>query len=71
MAMLVTPAATAYLLVRSFTQMMILGAVLGATAAVAGLYISFHINVPSGPAMTLVATGIFIFVVAVRRRAPA
>ena len=71
MAMLVTPAATAYLLVRSFTQMMVLGAALGAMAAVAGLYLSFHINVPSGPAMTLVATGIFIVVAAVRRRAPA
>ena len=71
MAMLITPAATAYLLVRSFTQMMVLGAALGAMAAVAGLYLSFHINVPSGPAMTLVATGIFIVVAAVRRRAPA
>ena len=71
MAMLVTPAATAYLLVRSFTQVMVLGAALGALAAVVGLYVSFYVNVPSGPAMTLVATGLFIVVAAVRRRAPA
>jgi manganese/iron transport system permease protein len=71
MAMLVTPAATAYLLVRSFTQLMAVGAALGALAAVAGLYVSFHLNVPSGPAMTLVATGVFIVVAAVRKRAPA
>ena len=68
MAMLVTPAATAYLLVRSFVSMMVLGAILGAAAAVAGLYLSFHLNVPSGPAMTLVATAVFAAVATVRRR---
>ena len=67
-AMLVTPAATAYLLVRSFPQIMAVGAALGALAAVVGLYLSFHVNIPSGPAMTLVATGAFVLAAAVRRR---
>ena len=71
MAMLVTPAATAYILVRSFFRVMALGAALGATAAIVGLYLSFHLNIPSGPAMTLVATAIFIAVAATRRRAAA
>ena len=68
MAMLVTPAATAYLLMNRFTSVMVVGAGLGAIAAITGLYLSFHFNLPSGPAMTLVATGMFIVAAAIRRR---
>ena len=71
MAMLVTPAATAYLLVRRFVTMMLVAAALGTTAAVTGLYISYHFNLTAGPAMTLVASGIFVLAVVFRRRAPA
>lgn len=67
MAMLVTPAATAHLLVRRFVSVMALGAALGATSAAAGLYLSFYLDIPSGPAMTLVAVGIFVVVATVRR----
>ena len=70
MAMLVIPAATAYLLVRRFTSMMVVSAMLGAAAAVTGLYASYHFNLPAGPAMTLVASGIFALVITFRRRAP-
>ena len=70
MAMLVTPAATAYLLVRRFVAMMIVAAALGTLAAVAGLYISYHFNLTAGPAMTLVASGIFVLAILFRRRAP-
>lgn len=59
MAMLITPAATAYLLARRFVGVMVLGAVLGAVSAVTGLYLSFHVDLPSGPAMALVATVMF------------
>ena len=69
MAMLVTPAAAAYLLVRRFVSMMMVAAVIGTLAAVTGLYISYHFNLPAGPAMTLVASGIFVLVVSFRRRA--
>ncbi len=68
MAMLVTPAATAYLLVRSFSSVIVVGALLGVLAAVVGLYLSFHFNLPSGPAMTLVATGGFIAAATIKRR---
>ncbi len=71
MAMLVTPAATAYLLVRRFVSMMIVAAAIGTAAAVTGLYVSYHFNLPAGPAMTLVASAIFALAVAFRRRAPA
>ena len=68
MAMLVTPAATAYLLVRRFVSMMVMAAVIGTTASVTGLYLSFHFNLPAGPAMTLVASGIFVLVASFRRK---
>ena len=71
MAMLVIPAATAYLLVRRFVSMMVVAAALGAAAAVSGLYISYHFNLPAGPAMTLVASGMFALIFSFRRRAPA
>ena len=69
MAMLVTPAATAYLLVRRFASMMMVAAALGTTASVTGLYASYHFNLPAGPAMALVASGIFVVAVSFRRRA--
>ena len=62
MAMLITPAATAYLLARRFVGMMVIGALVGATSAVVGLYLSFHADLPSGPAMALLATLMFAIV---------
>ncbi len=62
MAMLVVPAATAYQVVRSFVPMLLLSVGLGVLAAVAGLYSSFYLNLPSGPAMTLIATALFMLV---------
>jgi manganese/iron transport system permease protein len=59
-AMLVTPAATAYLLTRRLPTMMMVSACIGAFASVAGLYLSFYLNVASGAAAVLVATGIFL-----------
>jgi manganese/iron transport system permease protein len=59
-AMLVTPAATAYLLTHRLWQMMIIGAAIGAVSSVAGLYLSFYVNVASGPAVVLVCTAFFV-----------
>ena len=67
MAMLITPPAAAYLLARRFVGVIAIGALIGATSSVAGLYLSFHANLPSGPAMALVATGIFGVVATARR----
>jgi manganese/iron transport system permease protein len=61
-AMLVTPAATAYLLTRRLPIMMVLGAMIGATSAITGLYLSFYINIASGPAIVLTSTLIFLLV---------
>jgi manganese/iron transport system permease protein len=59
-ALLVGPALTAYLLVRELHQMMLLGAGFGITASVIGIYMSFYINVPSGPAIVLVSSTFFL-----------
>ncbi len=68
-AMLVTPAATAYLLVRRFSLIMLVGAAIGVLAAVTGLYSSYYFNLPSGPAMTLAAVAAFSVVAVFKRRA--
>ncbi|MEM7532319.1 MAG: metal ABC transporter permease [Chloroflexota bacterium] len=59
LAMLVTPAAAAQLLTRRLPTMMMVAALIGVTANVTGLYLSFYFNIASGPAMVLVATAIF------------
>ncbi len=58
-AMLVTPAATAYLLVRRLPSMMALSAFFGALSSLAGLYLSFYLNISSGAAIVLTATTSF------------
>jgi manganese/iron transport system permease protein len=60
-ALLVGPALTAYLLVKELHQMMFVGAMVGSIAAVSGVYISFYVkHVPSGPAIVLVSSSLFI-----------
>jgi ABC-type Mn2+/Zn2+ transport system permease subunit len=59
-ALLVTPAATAYLLTRRLPGMMALGALLGASSGVVGLYLSYYVRIASGPAIVLVGTGLFL-----------
>lgn len=61
-AMLVTPSATAYLVTRRLSHMMILAAGLGALSGVVGLYLSFYFNVASGAAVVLTATVFFVLV---------
>ncbi len=59
-AMLVTPAAAASLLTRRLPVMMLLSATIGATSGIFGLYLSFYVNIASGPAIVLVCTAFFI-----------
>ncbi len=76
LAILVTPAATASFLTRRLPSMMIVSAVIGVFSGVVGVYASYYLNIPSGPAVVLVATLIFLLGLAVaagrgRRGAPA
>jgi manganese/iron transport system permease protein len=59
LALLITPAATAYLLVPRLYQVMILGVGIGVVASISGMYLSYFLNLPSGPAIVLVATLFF------------
>ena len=59
-AMLITPAATAYLLTHKLSSMMALSALFGAMSAVIGLYLSFKFNLTSGAIIVLVATVFFM-----------
>ena len=59
-AMLVTPAASSYLLTKRLPIMMILAAAIASASGVIGLYLSYYINVASGPAIVLVATLFFV-----------
>lgn len=58
-AMLVTPGATALLLTTRLRNMMVVAATVGLVAAVGGLYVSFYVDIASGPAIVLVATAAF------------
>ncbi|MGG6239258.1 metal ABC transporter permease [Nodosilinea sp. AN01ver1] len=52
-ALMVGPAATAYLLVKELHWMMALGATLGVLFSVVGMYSSYYLDIPSGPAIGL------------------
>lgn len=69
-AMLITPGATALLWASRLRTMLVVAWMVGSLAAVAGLYGSFHLDVASGPAMVLAASGLFAvsLVVGPRRR---
>ena len=59
-AMLVTPAATAYLLTHRLPAMMGLAAFFAALAGVIGLYLSYYLSIASGAAIVLTATTFFV-----------
>ena len=58
-AMLVTPAATAYLLTKRLPVMMTLAAMIASLSGIVGLYISYYWSIASGSAIVLVCTAIF------------
>jgi manganese/iron transport system permease protein len=59
-AMLVTPAATAQLLVQRLQLMMAVGAVVGALSSLIGLYLSYHADLAASAAVVLTATCFFL-----------
>ena len=59
-AMLITPASTAYLLTNRLWVMILLAAIFGAISSVIGLYFSFVYNLSSGAVIVLVATALFL-----------
>jgi hypothetical protein len=62
-ALLILPAATAYLLTDRFSSMLQVSTALGVVSSVTGLYISYYQNTSSGPTITLVSSFFFLLVV--------
>ena len=60
LSLLITPAATAYLLVTRLHQVMLLGVAIGVISSITGMYLSYFYNLPSGPAIVLVTSAIFV-----------
>ncbi|WP_376790527.1 metal ABC transporter permease [Thermoflexus sp.] len=56
---LVVPAATARLLTDDFDRLVLLSILLGSLSGLIGLYLSYHLDIASGAAIVLVATGMF------------
>jgi ABC-type Mn2+/Zn2+ transport system permease subunit len=59
-ALLVTPAATAQLLTRRLSTMMLAGAAIGVASSIVGLYAAWHADVSASAAIVLTATGAFV-----------
>jgi len=63
-AMITTPAATAQLLVKRFTAMIQVAAMIGVSAATIGLYLSYSLDIASGAAIVILETALFLFALA-------
>jgi manganese/iron transport system permease protein len=63
-AMITTPAATAQLVVKRFTAMIQVAALIGVSAAVVGLYLSYSLDIASGAAIVILETLLFLLVLA-------
>ena len=61
-ALLVIPAATAKLLARSLRQMFVLTPLLGTASVLGGMLASYYLDLPSGPAIVVLAGLIFLVV---------
>jgi manganese/iron transport system permease protein len=63
-AMLITPAATAQLLSRSFGRLVVTAGVIGATCPIVGLYASWWLDSAGGATIVLVESAVFLVVLA-------
>ncbi|WP_414044319.1 metal ABC transporter permease [Macrococcus animalis] len=61
-ALLITPASSAYLISKSLHIMMMLSAIIGFVSAVIGIYLSYIFNVPSGACIVLCASFIYTII---------
>jgi ABC-type Mn2+/Zn2+ transport system permease subunit len=59
-ALLVIPAATAKLLARSLSRMFVLAPLFGVGSVLAGLLVSYRLDLPSGPSIVVVAGLVFL-----------
>jgi ABC-type Mn2+/Zn2+ transport system permease subunit len=67
-AMLTTPAATAQLLTARFGRLMAIAIAIGIGSGIAGIYVSFWLNLASGASIVLIQTAIFFLALALAPR---
>ena len=60
LALLITPAATAALLTRRLPHIMMVGLAVALLATLGGLYLSYYLDLPTGPSMAMIASGMFM-----------
>lgn len=65
LALLITPAATARLLVKRLHHMLVIASLLGIVSGIVGFYASYYLDVPSGACIVLMLSALFglVFVV--------
>lgn len=71
LAILVIPAASASFLTHRLPSMMVVSTAIGVFSGVTGVYVSYYLNIASGPAVVLVATCVFLLILglaAIRNR---
>lgn len=66
-AFLVLPAATARIMSRTFAGMTMLSVVVGVVSAIAGLYVSYYADLPSGPCIVMTQATLFFGALLVSR----
>ncbi|MFS7475105.1 metal ABC transporter permease, partial [Enterococcus faecium] len=59
-AMLITPAATAYLYANSLKTMIFISAAVGASSSLLGLFIGYNFNIAAGSSIVLTAASLFV-----------
>ncbi len=59
-ALLITPAATAYLVASRLLTMMAISAAIGVASGIVGLYLSYYLGIASGASIVLVCTVFFL-----------
>jgi zinc/manganese transport system permease protein len=67
LGLLIVPAVTAQLWTRQIPKQILCAAGIGMTASIVGLLISYHANLPSGPAIILVAGAFYIISIFIGR----
>lgn len=62
LALLITPAATARLIVHRLHKMIAVAVVIGITSGIAGFYLSYYLDIPSGASIVLMMSTLFALV---------
>lgn len=66
LALLITPAATARLLVKRLHYMIVIATVIGVLSGIIGFYASYYLNIPSGASIVLTMSTLFALVFVVQ-----